>query len=104
MSSVIDNTTENKRKFPRIAVTCPVLYRESSSKRWLVGRLVDFSATGVCMICDDNLPIDTDIEIQIKPGSQKTVPALSASGVVVRCLLTDDQQFEVSTKVIKVHR
>jgi len=104
MSSIIDNEIENKRKFPRVAVTCPVLYRQFPNKRWLVARLVDFSAIGVCMICDDNLPLDTEVEIQIKPGSQKTVPALSATGVVVRCLVTDDQRFEVSCKVIKVHR
>jgi hypothetical protein len=104
MSSIMDSKVENKRVFPRVTVTCPVLYRESSSKRWQVGRLVDFSATGVCMICDDNLPIDSEISIQIKPGSQKTVPALSASGVVVRSVTTDEQRFEVSCKILKVHR
>ena len=104
MSSIIDDKVENKRVFPRITVTCPVLYQLSSSKRWHVARLVDFSATGVCMICDDNLPTDTEISIQIKPGSQKTVPALSASGVVVRSLITDEQRFEVSCKILKVHR
>ena len=104
MASVIDNEFENNRKFPRINVTCPVLYRLSENTRWQVARLVDFSATGVCMICDDNLPLNSNISIQIKPGSQKTVPALSAAGTVVRSVTTDDQRFEISCKITKVHR
>ena len=104
MSSLMDDEIENKRVFPRVSVTCPVLYRQAAGKRWQVARLLDFSATGICMICDDNLPIDTKVDIQIKPGSQKTVPELSASGFVVRSLVTDEQRFEVSCKIIKVHR
>ena len=65
---------------------------------------MDFSATGVRMVCDDNLTINSEIAIQIKPGSQKTVPALSATGVVVRSNINAEQRFEVSCKVIKVHR
>ena len=56
------------------------------------------------MVCDDNLPIDTKVDIQIKPGSQKTVPALSVSGFVVRSVTTDEQRFEISCKILKVHR
>ena len=104
MSSIRDSGIENKRAFPRISVTCPVLYRLAEGRRWQVARLIDFSATGICMICDDNLPIDTKVDIQIKPGSQKTVPKLSVSGFVVRSVTTDDQHFEVSCKVLKVHR
>lgn len=104
MSSIIDSKVENNRGFPRITVTCPVLYRLSSSKRWQVARLVDFSATGICMVCEDNLPMDTEVSIQIKPGSQKTVPELSASGVVVRSVTTDEQRFEISCKITKVNR
>lgn len=104
MSSIIDNDVDNKRVFPRIRVTCPVLYRLDEGMRWQVARLLDFSATGICMICDDNLPINTNIDIQIKPGSQKTVPELSVSGFVVRSVTTDEQRFEISCKVLKVHR
>lgn len=104
MSSMMDSKVDNQRVFPRITVTCPVLYRLSTAKRWQVARLVDFSATGVRMVCDDNLAIDSEIAIQIKPGSQKTVPALAATGIVVRSELNAEQRFEVSCKVIKVHR
>lgn len=99
-----DSKVDNQRVFPRITVTCPVLYRLSAAKRWQVAHLVDFSATGIRMVCDDNLTIDSEIAIQIKPGSKKTVPALAATGIVVRSELNAEQRFEVSCKVIKVHR
>lgn len=104
MASMMDEQPKNKRVFPRITVTCPVLYRQSANKRWQVARLVDFSATGVCMICDENLPEQAEVSIQIKPGSQKTVPAISASGIVVRCQANAEQRFEVSCKILKVYR
>lgn len=104
MSSMMDSKADNQRVFPRISVTCPVLYRLSAAKRWQVARLVDFSATGVRMVCDDNLTINSELAIQIKPGSKKTVPELSVTGVVVRSELNAEQRFEVSCKVIKVHR
>jgi len=104
MSSVIDNKQQNLRAFPRISVSCPVLYLLPSTQRWQVAKLVDFSATGINMVCDVNLSTGTEISLQIKPGSQKTVPALSATGVVVRCETNDEQQYVVSCKLIKVHR
>jgi hypothetical protein len=103
-SNMVDRKIDNQRVFPRITVTCPVLYRLSAAKRWQVARLVDFSATGVRMVCDDNLTINSEIAIQIKPGSQKTVPALAVTGVVVRSAANAEQRFEISCKVIKVHR
>ncbi|HEC20417.1 MAG TPA: PilZ domain-containing protein [Gammaproteobacteria bacterium] len=104
MASVIDNNPQNQRAFPRIAVTCPVLYRLASSKAWKVGRLVDFSATGICMVCDGRIPEGVHISVQIKPGSQKTVPELAASGLVLRVVLNEEQKYVVSCKLTKVHR
>ena len=90
------------RRFPRIGVRCPVLYRVHSAKRWQVAKLVDFSATGLRMECDENLPAGIAIALQIKPGSNKTVPALSAQGEVVRSQPNDALVFEVSCKLTKV--
>lgn len=104
MSSVIDNKIQNRRGFPRITVTCPVLYRLAANERWRVARLVDFSATGICMVCDDKLPLDAEVSIQIKPGSQKTVPELSASGYVVRTVTSSEESFKISCKILKVNR
>lgn len=104
MSSVINNNKQNQRVFPRIAVTCPVLYLPPLARRWQVARLVDFSATGISMVCDDKLDVGTEISLQIKPGSQKIVPALSATGVVMRSKTNDEQQYVISCKLTKVHR
>jgi hypothetical protein len=104
MASVVDENNYNQRAFPRITVTCPVLYRPSSSKRWQVAKMVDFSATGIRMVCDENLPKDTVLDIQVKPGSKKTVPPLVASGVIVRCEINNEQRFEISCKITKVQR
>jgi hypothetical protein len=104
MASVVDENNYNQRGFPRITVTCPVLYRLTSSQRWQVAKMVDFSATGIRMVCDENLAIDATVGIQIKPGSQKTVPALAATGIVVRCEVNAEQRFEVSCKITKVLR
>jgi hypothetical protein len=104
MASVLDNNQENQRAFPRIAVSCPVLYLPPNSKRWIVGKLMDFSATGICMVCDTRLDIGTEISLQIKPGSKKTVPAISAMGTVIRCEVNKEQRYVVSCKLTKVNR
>ncbi len=104
MSSVIDSQQQDQRAFPRVTVSCPVLYLAPIAKRWQVAKLADFSAIGISMICDDRLDVGTEIEIQIKPGSQKTVPAVSATGNVVRCETNNEQRYVVSCKLIKVHR
>ena len=104
MSSVIDSNQQNQRAFPRITVSCPVLYLPPSTTRWQVAKLIDFSAIGISMLCDDRLDVGTEIELQIKPGSQKTVPAVSATGRVVRCETNSEQRYVVSCKLTKVHR
>lgn len=104
MSSVINDRPRNQRVFPRVVVSCPVLYLVPSSNRWQVGTLVNFSATGIKMVCDDVVVLGAEISVQIKPGSQKTVPALSASGVVLRCEINDAMQYVVSCKLTKVQR
>lgn len=104
MSSIFKGIVGDKRGFPRTAAACPVLYRISPDKRWHVATLIDYSAIGIRIVCDENIPCDSEIAIQIKPGSQKTVPPLSITGTVVRCNTNDEQHFEVSCKTIRVHR
>jgi len=104
MSGIIDNNKQNQRTFPRITVTCPVLYLLPPARRWQVGRLVNFSATGISMVCDDKLSVGTEVSLQIKPGSQKVVPALSATGIVLRSEVNNEQQYVISCKLTKVQR
>jgi hypothetical protein len=56
------------------------------------------------MECDTRLEVGTEVFVQIKPGSKKTVPAISATGSVIRCEENDEQRFVVSCKLIKVNR
>jgi hypothetical protein len=93
-----------RRTFPRILASCPVLYRLASTDRWQVAKMVDYSATGMRLGCDENLPVDTEIAIQVKPGSIKTIPKLSVEGLVVHSDLNKDEHFTVSVKVLKVLR
>ena len=65
---------------------------------------MDYSATGIRIACDENIPIDTEIALQIKPGSNKTIPEYSAEGRVAHSDLNDDQRYTVSVKILKVLR
>jgi hypothetical protein len=93
-----------RRAFPRIEASCPVLYRLNATDSWQVAKMVDYSATGIRLDCDENLPVDTKIAIKIKPGSMKTIPALSVEGLVVHSDLNKEQHFTVSVKIRKVLR
>lgn len=93
---------QENRVFPRMAARCPVLYREINAKQWHVAKLVDFSATGLRMECDDNLGAGTLLAIQIKPGSNKVIPALTARGEVVRSEINAQSVIEVSCKLTKI--
>jgi c-di-GMP-binding flagellar brake protein YcgR len=106
MSTAIDGEEDfvERRAFPRLAANCPVLYRVKANERWLVASLDEYSATGFSMVCENNLAEGTEIAIQIKPGSRKTVPKLSAMGKVLRCEENDQQRFKISCKIIKVLR
>ena len=93
-----------RRAFPRIPASCPVLYLVKPKTRWIVAKLEEFSATGMSMVCDENLPMGSGICIQIKPGSLKTVPQISAEGIVIRCDTNSENRFKISCKITKVLR
>ena len=93
-----------RRTFPRISINCPALYRLDPNKRWLVAIMVEYSATGITMICDENVPEGTALDVQIKPGSIKTIPQLSVAGQVMRSETNNDHRFNISVKILKVLR
>lgn len=75
---------QDKRVFPRMEAECPVLYRTNERERWCVGVLQDFSATGVFMTCSRALPVGTPISLRLERGRNKSLPALSGTGSVIR--------------------
>lgn len=106
MSTAIDGEEDfvERRAFPRLPANCPLLYRIKANDRWLVATLEEYSATGFSMICDDDLKEGSEIAIQIKPGSRKTIPKLSAMGKVLRSEGNDQDRFKISCKIVKVLR
>ncbi len=103
MSRFSDKPFREKRLFPRIVTQCQVLYRTPDSQAWNVARLVDFSAIGLRIECDELLLLETPLSIQIKPGEDKAIPAISAQGQVVRCEPNTDLRYEISCKLTKVN-
>ena len=93
-----------RRAFPRIQGNCPVLYRLDLKDRWQVAKMIDYSATGIKIDCDENIPVGTGISLQVKPGSVKTIPQYSAEGTVAHSDLNKDEHYTVSVKILKVLR
>ena len=95
-----------RRKFPRIEATCPVLYlqHEIVKEPWDNAELRDYSAIGIRMVCDNTLLQDTKINVELIPEKITRIPKVLAEAVVVRCDLRPDHRYEVACKLIKVKR
>lgn len=91
-----------KRLFPRITARCPVLYRVEGVARRQVAISTDFSATGVKMVCKQALVLQAAIEVEFKPGSNKSVPAMVAHGHVLRCEAMANGEFLVACRFTRV--
>jgi len=81
----------DKRTFPRSDMQCPVLYRHDENKPWKVGKMQNLSATGMCLITTDNPESAKKIFIHVKPGSQKIIPEIIASGDIIRIENINDE-------------
>jgi hypothetical protein len=92
----------DKRVFPRIAAACPVLYRTNEQERWCVGVLQDFSATGLLMTCDRPLVAGTPISLRLERGRNRSLPALSGSGIIVRSDKLPNLKYEIACKLTHI--
>lgn len=92
-----------KRLFPRIQVRCPLLYRVAGAAQQMESVTVDFSATGVKMACKEALAVKTQIEIEFRPGSNKSVPAMRANGEVTRCEPGEEGEFLIACRFTRVY-
>lgn len=93
-----------RRKHPRIKAQCQVNYFARSTGNWSEARLEDYSAGGICFVCDQTLPQNTKITVQVTHGAHEMVPAIAASAVVIRCEQDDEDQFKVACKFTKVRQ
>ncbi|WP_455212029.1 PilZ domain-containing protein [Kaarinaea lacus] len=97
-----NNNESEKRIFPRMETECPVLYAVGNSKKWQVGILVNYSATGLLMKCKERLLKNINISILFKPGQNRLVPEVAAKGKVIRCNQIGEDEFEVSCKLTEI--
>lgn len=102
--TAIDNIAEavERRRFPRMVVRCAVLYRLGDAPEALIGMSVDFSATGLNMVCKHAVEPGNTIQIELKPGRDKRIPALRADGKVVRCTALKGGLYAVSCRLLHV--
>ncbi len=97
-----ENKVDEKRKFPRITAESPILYREKNSTRWILGNLIDLSATGLAMISNENFSENSEFEFQIKAGKNKSIPEFRGEGIILRCIDQKNKQFLLSCKLLKI--
>jgi hypothetical protein len=101
MQSDVPDKQAERRVFPRIPAQCPVRFRDSRARRWLIGRLMDFSATGLLMITPCALEIGETVMVQLERGSRRDIPPLAGEGSVVRCMQSAVDQFQVAVKILR---
>lgn len=102
LKELLKDSLKERRMFPRLDATCPVLYQMADSTQWRTGSLVNFSATGLRIQCEELLSPGGDISIQIQPGKNRAVPAIMAKGRILRCELDEELYCEISCKLTKV--
>ena len=107
MTQSDENELKERRGFPRIDTECPVMYAIGNSKKWSVGVMLNYSATGLAVRCKEQLLRNISINVITKPGSNKLVPSITASGKITRCEHinsgdTDIEEYKVSCKLTKV--
>lgn len=106
MSAVADikGVPFEKREYPRVKATCPIRYQTDSKDEWQNAMLLDYSATGIRMLCDDLLLKGTQIKIELLPGSLQHIPQISAEAVVVRFSMDDECSFQLGCEFRTVVR
>lgn len=84
-----------KREYPRIRAGCPIRYQFITEDTWQEATLIDYSATGARIKCEELILKGTKIRIEVLPGCVKNVPPFTAEAVVVRFALDEDHNFQI---------
>jgi len=93
-----------KREYPRVEASCPIRYQSDSDNEWQNATMLDYSATGIRMLCDDLLLKGTKIRIEVLPGSLQHIPQISVEGIVVRFAMDDECSFQIGCEFVSVVR
>lgn len=102
--NIVTAPPAEKREYPRIKARCPVQYQLDSGDDWRDATLLDYSATGVRIICTDLILTGTKLKIRLMPDSLQKVPKISADGIVVRFDLDEEHSFKIACEFLKVVR
>lgn len=92
-----------RRKFPRLAADCPILYRLDNSNSWFLATLLDFSATTLCIISTQAINKNTRFEFQIKPGENALIPRFEGYASVNKCIFRTEHEYLLSCQIKKIH-
>jgi len=101
MDTKLESSWIEKREYPRIKADCPVRYKIELEDTGHLATLIDYSATGVLIKCEEIIFKGTKIRIEVEPGSAKNVPAFSAEGVAVRFSLDEEHNYQVGIEFNK---
>jgi hypothetical protein len=91
-----------RRAFPRFCENCQIHYFSQGSGTWNEATLENYSASGLSFICEEKLPPDTKITVQITRDAHPKVPPMAASAVVVRCELDKGVRIKVACKLTNI--
>jgi c-di-GMP-binding flagellar brake protein YcgR len=94
----------DKREYPRVEASCPIRYQVNNSDVWESATLLDYSATGIRMLCDDLLLKGTRMNIELLPGSLQKIPQISVEAIVVRFSMDDECNFQIGCEFLSVVR
>jgi c-di-GMP-binding flagellar brake protein YcgR len=93
-----------KREYPRVEASCPIRYQTDDANVWEDATLLDYSATGIRMLCDDLLLKGTKLKLEVLPGSLQHIPQISVEGVVVRFSMDEECSFQIGCEFVSVVR
>jgi hypothetical protein len=93
-----------KRVFPRTPARVAATYCVDGSPRRGIAVTIDLSATGVKLFCKEPIEQDAAIQIEIKPGKNRSIPPFSADGRVVRCEPAQSGGYYVSCRLLRVNQ
>ena len=93
-----------KREYPRVQASCPIRYQTENDAGWHEATLMDYSATGIRMLCDDLLLKGSKVKIELLPGSLQKIPQISAEAIVVRFSMDDECSFQIGCEFVTVVR
>lgn len=90
-----------KRDFMRMEVECPMTFRVRGEAQQYQGTAKDLSASGLLIICQQEIPEGTVLEINVQP-EKPIVPPLQAVCEVMRLSSSAPGRYELGVKINEI--